>query len=374
MSAPTIPNYQQLKRTYYYDGELLSKSNFVTEQQFVRDQAFNQNLALMAPGVIDGLQVTILPNGGAPILQVSAGSALCQAGMMVFVLSDTAVTTVSSAKDGTNYLILSYSDNINSNPEELQQSQLILESMQLTLATSNSHSDRQLILGTVDIASGVPSNVDMSAGTGRTASTLRLASSVGGGVGGDAVQDLAQVQPAPVGAAGKFKSPLSIGANPIANSWVSVDAQLSTGGGAGDASSALSITLGGAGPSTGSIALGDLEAGGDFAILTSAINGADVVFIDEVGEVFSQSTPASASNGARVTGALSTLGSIGTKTITPTATNRETYTIDASTLGSSPATITGPNGTAMVSYAGLVVLLIAGISELEKRVAALESK
>lgn len=47
----------QLSRTYYYDGELLTEDDFNREQKYLRDLIRQQNLFLFGPGVVSGLEL-----------------------------------------------------------------------------------------------------------------------------------------------------------------------------------------------------------------------------------------------------------------------------------------------------------------------------
>jgi hypothetical protein len=74
------------KRVRYFSGQLLSAHDFEADQNYFREKHKLQNRILFGPGIISGLEVSVLePDQASPQLTISPGSAIDPLGNIILV-------------------------------------------------------------------------------------------------------------------------------------------------------------------------------------------------------------------------------------------------------------------------------------------------
>lgn len=115
-----------LKRTFYFDGELLEKADFIRDQQYFRDVIAAMNKGLISPGVIDGLDLTPLtPN--AKSYYMEKGVAVGSNGVPIVAAGRRTVPQPSKLADGPYNVFVSCGGQIGTDVSSLKSSHTIDE-------------------------------------------------------------------------------------------------------------------------------------------------------------------------------------------------------------------------------------------------------
>src|SRR5262245_6875277 len=83
----TLPPYV-LSRVRYYDGEFLKDEDFIDEQKYHMDRGRRHERLVHAPGVAEGLELSVVQDQGVYKLRVSAGTALDGLGRQILLGAD----------------------------------------------------------------------------------------------------------------------------------------------------------------------------------------------------------------------------------------------------------------------------------------------
>lgn len=100
------------KRLQYFDGQFLVVDDFEDEQKYHLDRQRRQNRLLRTPGILEGLNVTVVPD--STIVEISPGTAVDFAGKLI-VLGDTQTLDLADYKATKVTLTIAYAE-ISSNP------------------------------------------------------------------------------------------------------------------------------------------------------------------------------------------------------------------------------------------------------------------
>lgn len=371
----------QLTRTYYYDGELLAKNDFIRDQQYVRDIVAVQNQNLYTPGVVSGL--TVSHQGSSLTLQT--GLAFNVSGTPVVVLTP---ITRNLANDGLNagtYLMaVDYGDNSKNNPniQNLQSTHTIIEQpLLLKPALQANATTTGVILGTVTVDSS--GTITATDNTGRQTAQINLgqttpaapAPAPGGGAG---TTQLMAVNPAgaPV-AGGQQAATLSVG-QALAGTGSPGKAPLTVGldyaAGTGSQAVASFGFENGAGQ-TGVVALGVAGAAGVYDLISLTYNGKPVWHVDQTGSPYSASDAALKTDISPVRDALNIIGRLNGVAYSHEGVSARRVGLLAQDVAAAlpEAVHTSADGLQAVAYNAVIGVLVEAVKALTGRVEALEA-
>lgn len=371
--TPSAP----LSRTYYYDGELLNKSTFVRDQQYVRDLTQYQNSFLYTGGIVQGLEAS---GNGTATLTIAAGMAITGNGVPLFVLSDmaTSVSSLQLTAGSVYYICLIYSDSIHDNTPQaqLKQTMTITERPVIAPPSTTAPSDPgQVPICTITVdANNVITALDATAGGARVASTLRLAAASGGA----APQALAKAAPATTelavaspGAAGvseagnraPIRGPLRIGTP------TDTDAELAVGTGFGSTGGPGSIArfdYSGPGKASGSVALGRRSSDGSTTLIAASTNGNTVWSLDRFGRTQTLSDASLAKSIKPIDDPLAVLAGMKAVSVGGSDSQDRRLAILADDVEAVAPSLVGttPDGHKTIDYDGVVSLLLEAVKAL----------
>ena len=373
-----------LTRTYYFDGELLSATTFIRDQRFVRDLNAYQNSNLFSAGVVADLT----PSGqGTTTLTVGPGMAIDDAGNPLFVMSDLplplSAQTLSSGK--TYYVLLQYSNSTtDGTPVSALQSQMtITDQPRLTLSDAGNapptKAGQGVILCSIQVdASGKLTQIGTDSASGRVAATLKLQAAGGGGSSsGGGGQQLRTAVPAP------HKTQEAATATPVAGGplhlgpGASRDAELSVGVDLSDKSgpsAALSVTASGGPGETGALRVLPRADGGAGPALSLTTTDREAWRVDRSGQGFALADPGLVRQREAPPDPATVLAAAEVASVVPDSSGVRRLAVIADKLESvAPELVAkGAGGELLVSYQGLVCVLIEALHGLEARLSMIE--
>ena len=384
--TPSAP----LSRTYYYDGELLNKSTFVRDQQYVRDLTQYQNSFLYTGGIVQGLEAS---GDGTATLTIAPGMAINGNGVPLFVLSDmaTSVASLQLTAGSVYYICLIYSDSIHDNTPQaqLKQTMTITERPVIAPPGTTAPSDPgQVPICTITVdANNVITALDATAGGTRVTSTLRLTAAPGGGTQ-QAAPKAAKVAPATTelavaspettgdGSAGKappIRGPLTIGTP------ADTDAELAVGTGFSSTGSPGSIArfdYSGPGKASGSVALGRRSSDGNMALIAASAGGNTVWSLDRFGRTQTLSDASLAKSIKPIDDALTVIAGMKAVSVGASDSQDRRLAILADDVETAAPALVGttPDGHKTIDYDGVVSLLLEAVKTLASQARTADSK
>ena len=158
-----MPTLEPLTRTYYFDGELLSKDDFVREQQYVRDLVRYQNAFLFTPGVVGGLELS--GGNGDETYTVTAGLAFNEDGVPILLDEDLEQGIDTDLSDGEHFVSIVYSDEMatSAGDESMMKLTRSIKEVPEVYETDSAPSPPNVILGKFQVTDGkIDGTVDTS--------------------------------------------------------------------------------------------------------------------------------------------------------------------------------------------------------------------
>ena len=376
-----------LSRTFYYSGELLAQTDFIRDQQYVRDLAAVQNQGLYTAGAVSGL--TLSASGSQ--LTVAQGLAFNGAGTPIFLaaplMRDLATANLAA---GTYYVCILYGDNNSTtNSQQLQANKTIVEQPVLQVAvptTAPIPTSPSVVLGQVTVAAG-------GVITGQPATTSRQTAQLlismapppspppppAPGPHAENTEALA-VQPAavaqPVGGA-QSVTQLTVGPT-LSGPGATGPAALSVGvdfGANGSTGAAAGFGFVNGASQGGVISLGMPNPGGGYALINLTFNGQRVWSVDQTGTAFSVSDAAVKADITPFDDALKIVRNLAGVTYLPAGGHvRRAGLVAQSVAAVLPEAVhTDDQGLHSVSYNAVIAVLVEAVKTLTDRVEALEA-
>ncbi|MBX5484120.1 MAG: tail fiber domain-containing protein [Myxococcaceae bacterium] len=166
------PNFNNLVRTYYYQGELLQLADFVRDQRYVRDLVRAQNVSVFSPGVACGL--TLSAQG--TVVTADAGFAFDGNGVPLVVAQPTPLDISGlQLAAGDYYVSLAYADDSAGNVSNLRTTHTITEQPVLQKPSTDVPPAPAIVLGKITVGpDGNISGVDQSPASKRQLATVLL--------------------------------------------------------------------------------------------------------------------------------------------------------------------------------------------------------
>lgn len=359
----------QLTRTYYYDGELLAKGDFIRDQQYVRDIIALQNQNLFTPGVVSGLGLSVQGSS----INVATGLAFAKSGTPIAVLT-TVSRSMAGVSAGTYNLWIDYSDTNKNNPniQNLQATHTIIEQPLLSSLPTATPAPTQtaVIIGqaTVDGSGAVTVSTSgrqtaqlIAPPPAPAAQTLAVTPehTLAAPGGAEAVPALAVGQTLD-GAATLGKAPLTVGLDYGAESSAQAVAAFGFKNGSNQAGT---VTLGAAGPS------------GAYDLINVTYNGARVWSVDQTGAAFSVSDAALKVDVATIQDPLAVIGRMAGVAYSHAGLSTRRIGLMAQDVEAAlpEAVHTDAQGMKAIAYNAVVGVLVEAVKALTARVEALEA-
>jgi hypothetical protein len=392
-----MSNQNALQRTYYYQGELLAPSDFIRDQQYVRDVVSLQNQGLYTAGVVSGLAVT---NGGSSTqISVNQGLAFSATGIPIYLAAPLAkdLSTANLAA-GTYYVCILYGDNNSqTNSQQLQASKTIIEQPTLNVSMPTSQpatSAPGIILGQVTVAAGGVVQGQPSQATRQVAQGRLSLSAPSNTLAAEApTTEALAVTPGATPAAHTDAAAQPGTSTPAAGAQsftqLTVGPSLTGTGATGSATLAATADFSANGAPTavagfgfsngasqgGVISLGMPNPGGGYALINLTFNGQRVWSVDQTGTAFSVSDAAVKDDITPFADALKIVRNLAGVTYLPAGGQvRRAGLVAQSVAAVLPEAVhTDDQGLHSVSYNAVIAVLVEAVKTLTDRVEALEA-
>ncbi|MDO9338089.1 MAG: tail fiber domain-containing protein [Caulobacteraceae bacterium] len=372
-----------LSRTYYYQGELLAPTDFIREQQYVRDVLAVQNQGLYTPGVVTGMELS----ASGSQLTVSLGLAFNGNGTPIFLAANLMRDLASSnlAAGSTYYVCILYGDNNSqTNSQQLQANKTIVEQPILQVSvptTAPVPTSPSVVLGEVTVAAGGVITGQPSTTARQTAQLLLTPfapapAPAGGGTHTEALAVAPAEQPAAISGAQTVTQltvgPTLSGPGATGPAALSVGVDFAANGSTGAAAGFGFVNGASQG---GVISLGMPNPGGGYALINLTFNGQRVWSVDQTGTAFSVSDAAVKADIEPLTGALQIVRGLAGVTYLPAGGHvRRAGLVAQSVAAVLPEAVhTDDQGLHAVSYNAVIAVLVEAVKSLSDRVEALEA-